>query len=221
MEPESNYGKRLHKAARQDFRKFWSTHRLWATLSTLAVTVSVIGIQVAYRGVGSMANVEQTIVNGVVGLGIALIGNYLIAMRRGAESLDSGLRNEIHEKNSALQDRTKENLKLQARLAVRPISLIERNRRTEVEQKLNLLPSEFIDVVKGVIKYLLIHGEVDPIVLAVGGRLGKTVNQHVIMAAIDKAAMAGLLKPVPGTNRHRVMVNPELKDALSFHLLGK
>jgi len=218
MEPESNYGKRLHKAARQEFRKFWSAHRLRAILSTLAVTVSVIGIQVAYRGVGS---VEQTIVSGVVGLGVSLIGNYLIAMRRGAESLDSGLRDEIHEKNSALQNQTKENRKRQARLVVRPISLIERNRRTEVEQKMNALPSEFVDVVEGVIEYLLIHGEVDPILLAEGGRLGKTANQHVIMAAIDKAAMAGLLKPVPGTNRHRMMVNPELRDALSFHLLGE
>ncbi len=119
-----------------------------------------------------------------------------------------------------MQPQTRENRKLQERLAVPSISLIERNRRTEVGQKLNSLPSEFVDVVKGVIKCLLIHGDVDPIVLAEGGRLGKTVNQHVIMAAIDKATTGNLLKPVPGTNRHRVMANPELKDALSFHLLG-
>jgi hypothetical protein len=33
------YGKRLHKAAREEFRNFWSAYRYWLVLATLIAVV--------------------------------------------------------------------------------------------------------------------------------------------------------------------------------------
>jgi hypothetical protein len=83
------YGKRLHAAARKDFKTYWSVHRWWATGVTLVIACVAIVIQILFQGTGSVANLEQTVVTGIVGLAVSLVGNYLISMRRGAEALDT------------------------------------------------------------------------------------------------------------------------------------
>jgi hypothetical protein len=97
---EPTYGKRLHAAARKDFKAYWSAHRWWATSVTLTVSCLAIVIQILYQGAGSMANIEQTAVTGIVGLAVSLIGNYLISMRRGAEALDGGRISEIEKRDA-------------------------------------------------------------------------------------------------------------------------
>ncbi|MEP6534301.1 MAG: hypothetical protein ABJF23_03225 [Bryobacteraceae bacterium] len=53
-----------------------------------------------------MANLNETITNGVVGLLMALCGTYLIAIRKGAESLDTGLRNELAARDLNIQQKS-------------------------------------------------------------------------------------------------------------------
>ena len=102
MEQEQRYGKRLQKAAREDFRSFWSAHRWWSTIVALLAATAGILIQISVLGVGSVANLELTITTGVGALAVSLLGNYLIAMRRGAERLDSELRGQIAEQNKLI-----------------------------------------------------------------------------------------------------------------------
>lgn len=64
-----------------------------------------------------MVNLDETMTNAAIGLIVSLCGTYLIAMRTGAAMLDTGLRKEITEKESALKDRGEEIRKLQERLA--------------------------------------------------------------------------------------------------------
>jgi len=89
-----SYGKRLHRAARKDFKTFWSAHRRWSTFIALLATVAGVLLQMVFLGVGSVARVELTVTTAVASLIVSLIGHYLIAMRRGAEMLDTELRNE-------------------------------------------------------------------------------------------------------------------------------
>jgi len=105
MDPKATYGKRLRKAAREDFVKFWSAHRSWVTLVTLLVASSAVAIQVLYRGVGSMANVEQTLVTGLVGLVVSMAGNCIISTWRGAKNLDANLHDEIKHRDGTISER--------------------------------------------------------------------------------------------------------------------
>jgi hypothetical protein len=97
---EPTYGKRLHAAARKDFKAYWSAHRWWASGVTLIVASLAIVIQIVYQGAGSMANLEQTAVTGIIGLAVSLVGNYLISMRRGAEALDIDRISEIEKRDT-------------------------------------------------------------------------------------------------------------------------
>ena len=91
-----SYGKRLHKAARQEFRRFWSLYRYWATV-TSAVIIPM-GFQILRRGIHSV-NVADTVETGIASLVISMFGSYVIAMRRGAENLDTSLRSDIDDRN--------------------------------------------------------------------------------------------------------------------------
>jgi hypothetical protein len=106
MEP--SYGKRLHKAARKDFKNFWSVHRWWTVLvSIMSAGVGVL-IQVAILGTSSVLNLELTVTTAAGALVVSLIGNYIIAMRRGAEALDAERVGEIRSKDTKILDREKE-----------------------------------------------------------------------------------------------------------------
>src|ERR1035441_2278112 len=82
------YGKRLHRAARLEFRKFWSDYRLWVFAAS--AFLAPIALQAARHGMRSVLNVGETLENGLLGAVFSLVGTYLIAMRKGAETLDAG-----------------------------------------------------------------------------------------------------------------------------------
>jgi hypothetical protein len=99
MEPEQTYGKRLHRAAREDFRKFWSGHRVWVTVATL---ISPFLMQWKNHGWGSLLTAQDTLESGGLALGLSIVGNYLIALWGGASSLDAGLQETIVDKEAEL-----------------------------------------------------------------------------------------------------------------------
>jgi len=182
---------------------------------TLASTAAGILIQIAFLGVGSVVNLAVTISSAVGGLLTSLVGHYLIAMRRGAELLDGGLRRELH-------GMTETNRILQDQLTVPSVSLLERDRRELVKQKLDSIPSAHRDLVIKVLKYILQHGEADPVAIIAGGILGSSANAHPIQDALAMASYCGLTTAVPGSyNRRIVVINSGLKEALTYHLLGE
>src|SRR5579863_5691097 len=98
MESEVTYGRRLRKAAYEDFRNFWSGHRLWVTFATL---VSPFLAQAKTYGWASLLTLHETLESATYALGLSLAGNCLIALWGGAKSLDAGLHAKIQQRNPA------------------------------------------------------------------------------------------------------------------------
>jgi|SRR5579862_4339088 len=219
MEPEATYGKRLHKAARKDFKSFWSAHRWWSALISLISAGAGVLIQMAILGTGSVVNLALTLSIALGFLLLSLIGNYLISLRRAAEALDTGLREEIRTKESALLELSKDNLTLRQRLDNPPLSPVEQSRRDLVKQELEAFPASHSAVATAIMKYILQYGEVDSISVVSGGVLGPISNPYLSQDVIQRAVSNGLLK-ADGPSRRLLRVNPELKSALAFHLLG-
>jgi hypothetical protein len=97
MELLPNYWKRLHKASREDFKAYWSAHRLWATFANAIAPFVTVLILASLRWGGNMISVPWIVTLAAMSFVISLIGNYLIAMRHAAKSLDAGLQDKITE----------------------------------------------------------------------------------------------------------------------------
>ena len=122
------YGKRLHSAARREFRTFWSDYRCWAWFAPTVLCPLLL--QVIRHGWHSMVNLDETITNAVVGLAMALVGTYLIALRSGAQAIDTGLQNEISQRDSSIGEL---NLDVQQKaLAIQKLN--EKPKRTASEE---------------------------------------------------------------------------------------
>src|SRR5579862_177654 len=100
MPEEASYGKRLHRSARAELRKFWSDYRIWLTF--VSVIIAPILIQAFRHGWRSVLNLKEAVENGIIGLVISLVGTYLIAIRKGAESLDGELRHVIEDRDQSI-----------------------------------------------------------------------------------------------------------------------
>jgi hypothetical protein len=110
---ETAYGKRLHRKARTEFRKFWSDYRCWVAFASAFVTPVLL--QIVRHGWRSLLNIDETLTSGFVGLALSLAGTYVIAMRKGAEILDTEQRSrttaaeaENQRLNSVLNDKPKQ-----------------------------------------------------------------------------------------------------------------
>lgn len=109
---------------------------------------------------------------------------------------------------------------LRQQLSAPTVSPLERERRDLVANRLMNAAEEDI----AVYKYVLQHGQVDPIMLTAGGVLdGGRTNPHLIQAAIQRGFLSGLLcsVPVAGKARQHLTINVDLRGALSFHLFGE
>jgi hypothetical protein len=73
-----------------------------------------------------MVNLQETLVNGLAGFFVSLIGTYLIAMRKGAEALDS-------QQTKTIDDLIEQNCKLHE-LAYPKVSREEQERRQQVSE---------------------------------------------------------------------------------------
>lgn len=106
---------------------------------------------------------------------------------------------------------------LDERLEAPKVPELERSRRDLVRSKLkDCTPDDF-----AVLKYILQNGQADVgaiIALGVPDPPHQPHNPDAYRAAIDKAFSSGLLKlSSPGSSV--MTINPDLVDALSFHLL--
>jgi hypothetical protein len=100
---DTPYEKRLQAAARADFRKFWSDYRWWATIVgifNLPIIVQLI------HGENTMINWGLASIYALISLVISLLGSYAIAMRRGAEVLDSDLQSKLAKSDASIQELT-------------------------------------------------------------------------------------------------------------------
>jgi hypothetical protein len=99
---EESYGKRLRKAARKDFRQFWSSHRSWVTFVSLLSPSLILVLRYGWH---SLLNLRSILESAGLGIVLSVIGNYVIALWRAAESLDAGLQAQIHSRDAAIADR--------------------------------------------------------------------------------------------------------------------
>ena len=151
-----NYGKRLHQSAGREFKQFWSSYRYWATFSS--VFLSPIVWQVIRHGAHSVVNVGETLVSALVGLIISMGGTYLIAMRKGAETLDSNWHTQVGEKQDLLNAETARS----NALAVE-VGDLKRTRRTPFQEKeyqrIKGLMGDYDEDCMAVLRYLMRHGK--------------------------------------------------------------
>ena len=90
---DTPYGKRLNRAALQEFRKFWSGFRLLVTWSGLVAPGILQVIRIVHSVLTheeySMISIVEAIESGAIGLVLSTCGTYLYSRRKGAESLDA------------------------------------------------------------------------------------------------------------------------------------
>ena len=85
-----------------------------------------IALQAARHGVRSVLNVGETLENGLLGAVFSLVGTYLIAMRKGAETLDAEQRSKV----TIAESKTDKLAAECQRLA----SMLEKPKRTPAEE---------------------------------------------------------------------------------------
>src|SRR5271155_1674579 len=96
---EQTYRSRLWRAALKNLREFWSSHRIWVTLSALVLPFAA---QVVAHGWASLRQLWDNVLIASAGLALAVAGNCVIALWGGAKSLDASLREEIRRRDIEL-----------------------------------------------------------------------------------------------------------------------
>ena len=190
------YGKRLNRASWHEFRRCWSGFLVIRTLSGLAAPI----IPQVIRGVHSVLSLAELLESAGAGVTLSIIGTYLHSRRRGAESLDAALQNQVREHDAIILD----NHKIIDALKKNPVQEHKENR---VRDWLSELP----DSQQQFIAWLVDHGEVEqPFASERSGiQLGDIVQ---------KAYQWGLIESRTEIRQNRAVVmiriNPDYKDAL-------
>jgi hypothetical protein len=187
------YGKRLHAAARRDFRRFWSDYRWWLTIVGF-FNLPII-VQVIHRK-NTLIDWGLACIYALVSLSLSLLGSYAIAMRRGAEALDS-------QQSKMISDLAEQNSKLHD-VAHPKVSPEEERKRKLVADKLK----HFNQKSKRVMRYILDCGTVHE--MGVYSECGAPEAND----ALGEGKLSSLLI----FNHKMIEINPALKSALDFVL---
>jgi hypothetical protein len=144
---DTPYGKRLRAAAQTDFRKFWSDYRWWLTIVgffNLPIIIQLI------HGEDTLIDWGLACIYALLSLILSLLGSYAIAMRRGAENLDSGHLTTIKKQDEELDVR-----------ASRIKELEKKPKRSLLEESQDELLKErfekYGEEEKSVLNYLAMH----------------------------------------------------------------
>ena len=97
----STYARRLRTAARDDFSKFWTAHRYWVTF--VSFLLAPMMFQLTTTGWEKMRPLD-IVESAGIGIVLSVIGNSLIALFKGAESLDSDLHGEIQKRDGMIAE---------------------------------------------------------------------------------------------------------------------
>jgi hypothetical protein len=193
---EIPYKERLRVAARTDFKKFWSDYRWWITV------VGFFNLPLIVQGLfgkHSMIDFGVACIYALISLIFSLLGSWAIAMRRGAEVLDS-------QKSTTITGLTDQNLRLHE--SAYPKVLPQELRRREIVRKtLNDLGPEG----RKVIQYILDSGPTSWLAMQHSGADG-----NYIMPTVNQAMASGLLE-ANEKNSH-IWVKKELQEATRFVL---
>ena len=173
-----------------------------------------VGLQTARHGWRSVTNLAETFQNAAGGLVVSLLGTYLISLCQAPKLLDSEQAAYTAKLEAAKQAVEAELESARQDVATPKVSSLERSKRERVA---NLLPN-LTEPEREVLKYLLHFGPTEPRILS--ERHGV---QTMGMATWGKAMQNQIMVVVPKTARSPVFwdINPELRKALEFHLLGE
>jgi hypothetical protein len=224
------YGKRLHRAARVEFRRFWSAYRWWITAVGLVFAV--------ISGEFRLLHKAGTVYDFLAALGWSLLtllasaaGCYVIAIRKGAEALDAAQANSL----IGVQRDTKALRQEVDSLRHTPwLSTLEQSRRDLVENAFRKRSPEHLPLDLAVLRHLLLHGNDNPGqvargVLDAGTVLPKDIRSDLaVRPSLHRCVSDHLLRRTPAAapsgdpdRDTSFEVNPDLRDALTFHLFDK
>ncbi len=195
---DTPYGKRLQAAAQTDFRKCWSDYRWWLTIVgffNLPIIVQLV------HGENTLINWGLACLYALISLIFSLLGSYAIAMRRGAEVLDS-------QKNKTISDLTEQNSRLDE-LAHPKVPPEEKERRQQVRGMLKVC--NFSKGAKAVLRTALdLGGEIRP------GTAGLSpLGSKVYVEIAQQGVRSGLIVK---ENDVVFRIRPYLQAALRFLL---
>jgi hypothetical protein len=227
---QEEYGRRLRRAARLEFHKFWSAYRWCMTAVGLVSAVIPGGLRLLYK-VGTVYDV-------LAALGLSLLvflasagGCYIIAMRKGAEALDAAQGNSLIQAQQDARELRQEINNLRHAPA---ISALEQTRRDRVENAFRKRSPEHSPLDLAVLTHLLLHGKANQAqvvsgVVGAGTALPKDIRADLaVRAAIHRCFTDHFLDRTAGAtptgdpDRFDLFeVKPDLRDALAFHLFEK
>jgi hypothetical protein len=96
---ELTFGERVRAAAVQDFKKFWSAYRYWVTF--VGMLLAPLLVRAVRQGLSKMT-IGDLLLSALFGLCLSLAGTWIIALWKGAESLDAALRNELTKRDTKI-----------------------------------------------------------------------------------------------------------------------
>jgi hypothetical protein len=200
---EDPYGKRLRHAAREDFSRYWSGHR-WLGWIAAAVVSILSGIWLHGVNVAKYIDILPALV-----LLLTIILSYLYSRRKGAEALDTGLRERISARESTIETLNSSIETLQSALKQPAVTKHELDARPRVRDLLEGAERGEIDV----LRFLIDHGDsLSDYVYASnkGTAVGRAINRwrhNLIHENVEH-----------GTNRTFWSITPGLHEALTYVL---
>jgi hypothetical protein len=188
---EDSYGKRLRRAASEDFSRYWSGHR-WLGWIASGVVSLLAGIWLHGVNVARYIDVLPAMV-----LLLTILLSYLHSRRKGAEALDLALQNEITQRDGVIADRNQAISVLQE---ITPQKHKEQRVREWINQ-MSPRQREFIE-------WLLDHGEIEESLMAKNappGDVGQAIQWGLILPRREMRGQFGFTM---------LFINPDYRDAL-------
>jgi len=188
---EDSYGKRLHRAAREDFSRYWSGHR-WLGWVAAGIVSLLAGIWLHGVNVAKYIDVLPALV-----LLLTIILSYLYSRRKGAEALDLALQNDITQRDGVIAERN------QAISALREITP-QKHREQRVSEWIDQMSAQQ----RAFIEWLLDHGEIDVTLMAKNSPPGDIGHAYEWGLILNRQEIRGTFGVT------MVYINPAYEDAL-------
>jgi hypothetical protein len=203
LNSDYNYRKRLSDGASERFKAYWSGLRNWATFAT--VCLAPILLQILRHGFRSMVDLQETLVSGLVGLVLSLVGTCAITVWSTAKSMDQELSLKI------LDGETK----------IRELEQILAKPKRTASQEYYLQLAETVVKKHGsqgkkVLRHLHIHGSIlvgfQPPPLPESMTLNETVS--MLHALLEDDVVTKHMVPSLGGNGTKWEISPGMLEAL-------
>lgn len=205
----------MWNAVSADLGNFWSGHRIWVTIATLAAPFI---IQAETHGWRSLLTLVETLESAALALGLSVAGNLVLSFFVGAKSLDAGLCAQIEKRDKTITDQGIEIQQHEQKL----VALIEKPQRTpaqehhfrQAQSELQKLPDHAKIALRHIWSSEVLH-ELPGGMIIIPGLKREQSNDAMAGELGSSPLVRVTATPHPSGDRRYWEIAPAFRDALS------